>query len=157
MREIEYRAKRIDNGEWVYGFYHQLNESFENKECILEHHRNTSTIIDRETLGQYTGLKDKNGVKVYEGDIVKIGSQIGYIVYNYSSFGIGLSKGIDYKKLEQKTLTWLGIENDNFLPLLEVYLNFNDEDEILSEVKVIGNRYDNPELIKESESNGRGE
>ena len=139
MREIEFRARDIETDKFVYGSY------IDHLEIIKNEH--DSFDIDVYTLGQYTGLKDKNGTKIFEGDVVKICSQIGYIVCNCGSFGIGLSEGIDYKKLEKKTLSWLGIENDNFLPLLEIYWNFNDEDEILSEVKVIGNIYNNPELI----------
>lgn len=70
-REIEFRAKKVKDNNWVYGYYHKLNESFEDKECILEHHRNTSAIVDATTLGQFTGLFDINGKKIYEGDVVR--------------------------------------------------------------------------------------
>ena len=66
MREILFRGKRVDNGEWVYGdLQHDYNGE---PRCISDYCG--ANPVDPSTVGQYTGLKDKNGKRIFEGDIV---------------------------------------------------------------------------------------
>ena len=110
MREILFRGKRVDNGKWVegslyydpdleqsqiYGFnYTYNNETGEERECF--HY-----LVIPETVGQYTGLTDKNGKMIYENDILNcevVGIQYpAKVVFKNGSFGVAYTHiGIDY-------------------------------------------------------------
>ena len=71
MREILFRGKRADNGEWVEGTLYQIGKE-QNPFIMLVNRCAESHEVDPATVGQYTGLTDKNGTKIFEGDIVKI-------------------------------------------------------------------------------------
>ena len=130
MREILFRAKRIDNGEWVEG---DLSYLIHNKEKMHVFPADGLDSADRyevnpETLCQYTGLKDKNGNRIWENDICRY--------YNpEDKDGIGIIKE-DY-------VSWIkgAIAQTNLMTPM-FYLKVGKEFE------VIGNIFDNPELLK---------
>lgn len=73
MREILFRGKRVDNGEWAYGSLIIETNPFD-KDMVMTHIYDNfynEIIVDPRTIGQYTGLCDRNGTRIFEGDIVK--------------------------------------------------------------------------------------
>lgn len=136
MREILYRAKAINrdsgyhrtnykNGDFVYGLVTRLyDERFENLPAVMTDTYGISGIeVDHSTIGQYTGLTDKNGTRIFEGDIVKYGDTAHKVVFENRN-------GTAYFGL-----VYSGIET---LP----FGHYQD----FEQIEVIGNIFENPEL-----------
>ena len=95
-REILFKAKRIDNGKWIYGNY--AFEDTKGERHFIFQNFGFEYEVDKDTICQYTGLTDKNGRKIFENDVVKVESgvigspfmhgMIGKIVYEECSFWI---------------------------------------------------------------------
>ena len=117
-----------------------------------------ASIDDESTICQCTGLKDKNGNLIWENDIVDFLGHKGLVKYECGSFGIGFKKTIDWEEITSYIMPITGCENalyacenDNYISLWEIYWNFNDEDDSVNTVEVIGNIFDNSELLKSEE------
>lgn len=136
MREILFRGKSLITHEWIYGDLFQHGE----QRFIMAEGKNTE--VEPETVGEFTGHIDKNGVKIFEGDII-----------NYESPGYSVKYGtINFGKYALHTdcpaynigfyISWLNN------PFVRQDLGFWLEQR---EIVIIGNIYDNPELLGTSE------
>ena len=149
-----YRAKRTDDGEWVEGYLYGIWE----RRYILWGMTNdvpNMVEVDPSTICQCTGLRDKNGKLIWENDIVDFLGHKGKVMYECGSFGIAYRECIDWEEIESNICSVTGCdnalyacENDNYISLWEIYWNFNDEDYSVNTVDVIGNIFDNPELLE---------
>lgn len=139
MREILFRGKDLKNNEWTEGYYCRYGWTGKEKDYIIPDYASVlwGVEVDSNTIGQYTGLTDKNDVKIFEGDIVKgtaySGKFVGVIVWIDEIGGFG----VRYRKRQEAT-AW---ENSSILKCASK----GRTDEFTAEV--IGNIYDNPELI----------
>lgn len=160
MREILFRGKRRD-GKWLYGLYSDDYVYDTDFPCIMPLRSEPDDFdwaIDRSTVGQYTGLTDKNGNKIFEGDIVRHNTYDGFDCHCHSvvRFGKYNQNGSDGEYYPTECLGWF-VEVDNFTvpdflePTdFEGYLKTRNLLEIASDCEIIGNIHDNPELLEES-------
>ncbi len=143
MRDIIFRGKRIDNGEWVYGDL--VRDSIGGTYVFPNDTKGlyTEYKVNPETIGQYTGLKDKNGTKIFEGDVIE------YARYNLKT---GYKNYKDVKEVCR--IFWNDNKHAFYLRTkLECgaasgLLLFDDDRCDGFDIKIIGNEYDNPELIE---------
>lgn len=130
MREIKFRGKRLD-GRWICGdlWHRPYTKDWVTIVSFMED--TGGFVVIPETVGQYTGLKDKNGVEIYEGDIVENTTQTVYL-------------GDKYEVVWNKNYAGYQLMSNGFtsnIPLIQNFMSY----------KVIGNIFENPELIQQQD------
>ena len=134
MREIKFRAKSIKTNKWIYGSYVEDKEWAKHYIYKQEHdglyHKLIRHEVNPKTVGQYTGLKDKNGKEIYEGNIVSWLEHHSEIVFSAGTFCLADDESPGFH------LHRCG---------LNATLNLNG----ISKAEIIGNIYESPELLKE--------
>ena len=147
MKEYKFRGKETDTGKWVYGGLFKepappqcFEKTLEDKYWIVYPdprympdwnlpYQMVRTDVEKETIGQYTGLKDRNMKEIYEGDVIKVFTnkewRIGKIIYEHSGFTIDVTNNKELKYGRTSIIEKL--------------------------TEVIGNIYDNKNLLEEGE------
>lgn len=122
-REILFRGKQTDNGKWFEGSYWLSRSAVRETTYITDGYGNLFCVIP-ETVGQYTGLNDKNNVKIFEGDILKFRSGIYSVEWDN-----------EHSKFLQR--------DGQFSRELHIWI---------AKSEIVGNIHDNPELLKGEEN-----
>jgi uncharacterized phage protein (TIGR01671 family) len=154
QREIRFRGKRVDNGEWAEGYYIEAHYHWHNhgvhKEWIVSAacaNGGWFTIYGRNpviagTVGQYTGLTDKNGKKIFEGDILSIARRMdGMGTYYFPAIEYPVNVVV---KWDMCSWMWETIAEDTrYISFPDAWCHY--------ECEVIGNIHDTPELLEEAQ------
>lgn len=136
MREILFKAKRIDNGKWIEGYYQKRYDLLDNEEHLI-FRADSHTVweyveVDPETLCQFTGLCDKNGNKIWENDI-----------FQYTDEAMVTQK--DLIEYNETHASFVRLRNTEKLGFQYLWI----DEATCNHGEVIGNIFDNKELLLE--------
>ena len=142
MREILFRGKRLDTGEWVKGFYCNLGGKYHYiltgmLDIMKGYPDLVKHPVDPDTVGQYIGLMDKSGNRIFEGDRVVYPDSTSYGGYDDYNEGV-----VDYD-VEAMRFYF----TDRWFVEME---DFDVVDGMMVDVEIIGNIHDNPELLEDA-------
>jgi uncharacterized phage protein (TIGR01671 family) len=149
MREIKFRGKNLNTKEWVYGDLLQWNDGetaigvhgqFIDDGYHFNENYDKTPYVDETTVGQYTGLKDKSGKEIYEGDIINVNGKYPKLIRYIDEWASYCLANLTDLDCDLKTRYWHQVSPCWWT-------------DYKREIKVIGNVYDNPELLKGGEKN----
>lgn len=136
MREILFRGKSVYNEEWFYGDLLTHEDVTQDSIEIRDYINRRQSPVFRDTVGQYTGFTDENGTKIFEGDILKV-------LGGPQNVHGGFFGEVRFDVHDQATCLYAPGTSKH----IDDFGNYGREDY----VEVIGNLYDNPELLEEIE------
>lgn len=159
--EILYRGKGGEGLLWYEGMPVRASDPPYSICAISIPEKRTRVQINPETIGQYTGLTDRNSKKIFEGDIVELFVFRGQIIQMCGAFGVSVKPAIDWNYLASEINPVTGCDNspifcqnDNFVSLWELMWNYNQEENMCDVIEVVGNIHDNPEMLGGTENDG---
>lgn len=126
MRDILFRGKRLDNGEWVYGSLLQVEYDDGSVVTAIFDRKDSGgdAEVHPSTVGQYTGLMDKNGERIFEGDVLTVDGEDGFFALEF-----------------QEDTARFVMSGDSIVVDFDNFWSY--------EVEVMGNIHDNPELLED--------
>ena len=159
IREVIFRGKRLHDNKWIYGNFisdcegnpHIIEPRFfceDGHHLQYEDNTDTPVFIIPETVGQFTGLTDKNGVRIFEGDILDVSSDVAYggvAVHRLGYFVVEFHNGCFMKSaLDDPQLSFFdNAKRKGLYHFISTDIH-----------KIVGNIHDNPDILKGGEDNG---
>jgi uncharacterized phage protein (TIGR01671 family) len=147
MRTIKFRGKRVDNGEWVYGYFVSVRDIEGSDHACIHNTFGGFQYVIPDTAGQFTGLIDKNGKEIYEGDVLQRIPNEQYsdatgIPLDMLREDIGDGGDLVFVRYD---------ESQSSVMYLSLSRKFNVHWLNTQYFTIIGNIHDNPELMKQND------
>lgn len=164
MRVIKFRGKCVNYHNWLYGFYYR--DYYSDQDIIIAEPFSHKSVVESDTVGQFTGICDIDGKEIYEGDILESAERpdsysFGFWEVEDKNSDYGFTGHCGKMKISGKPFRRVVKWHEEraafclFLPLTDMIAGTKPLKMFIKDdkMRVIGNIYDNPELLKEDDKN----